>query len=402
MNPAQPKRILFVAEAVTLAHVARPLALARSLDHAVYDVHFASAKRYEIAFRNTALRRWVIDSIASEAFLKSLANGSRLYDYPTLQHYVEDDLRLIEQVKPDLILGDFRLSLAISATIAKVAYAALANAYWSPYYALQDFPLPDVPIARLLGYNLTNSAFNLCRPLIFAHHARPLSQLRRRYGLQKLSGLQDTYTHADYTLYTDPPDFYLTKTLPSNQRFLGPIDWSPEIPLPPWWDELRSTDLIIYATLGSSGPAHLLPLVIDALKKMKASAVIATAGRSATSSLPNYIKAADYLPGGEAVSRAHLVICNGGSPSIYQALARGVPVLGIASNMDQMLAMGAVEKVQAGILLRSGEATMAAITSAIHSLTTDSSYYQNAQKLKERWALHDSFDNFRTFLADVL
>ena len=266
MNQRERKRILFIAEAVTLAHVVRPLALAQSLDPALYDIHFACAKRFDFAFTNTKRRPWEIDSISSDAFLEALANGSRLYEYRTLERYAEDDLRLLDAVRPDLVVGDFRLSLAASAAVAKITYAALANAYWSPYSTQKFFPLPDIPITRLLGYDLTGSLFNLCRPLIFAHHARPLNRLRRRYGLQELSGLQDAYTHADYTLYADPPDFYPTKALPSNHRFLGPIDWSPEIPLPPWWCELTARAPIIYATLGSSGPAHLLPMVIDALK----------------------------------------------------------------------------------------------------------------------------------------
>ena len=39
-------RILFVAEAVTLAHVARPAVLAQSLDRDVYEVFFATDLRY--------------------------------------------------------------------------------------------------------------------------------------------------------------------------------------------------------------------------------------------------------------------------------------------------------------------------------------------------------------------
>lgn len=39
----------------------------------------------------------------------------------------------------------------------------------------------------------------------------------------------------------------------------------------------------------------------------------------------------------------------GGSPSSYQSLAEGVPVLGICSNLDQFLAMGRVEKAEAGL-----------------------------------------------------
>src|SRR3569833_1809409 len=39
-------RVLFVSEAVTLAHVARPLALAKALDRSRYDVALACDPRY--------------------------------------------------------------------------------------------------------------------------------------------------------------------------------------------------------------------------------------------------------------------------------------------------------------------------------------------------------------------
>jgi UDP:flavonoid glycosyltransferase YjiC (YdhE family) len=47
------------------------------------------------------------------------------------------------------------------------------------------------------------------------------------------------------------------------------------------------------------------------------------------------------------------VICNGGSPTSQQALAAGVPVLGIAGNLDQYLNMDGVVRTGAGLLLRS-------------------------------------------------
>jgi UDP:flavonoid glycosyltransferase YjiC (YdhE family) len=46
-------KILFFAEAVTLAHVGRPIALAQSLDPARFDVHVACADGYEFCFNGT-------------------------------------------------------------------------------------------------------------------------------------------------------------------------------------------------------------------------------------------------------------------------------------------------------------------------------------------------------------
>jgi len=73
------KTILFVAEAVTLAHVARPFVLAQSLDPEQFDIHFACADRFDLVFANAGLRRWKIQSVSSERFLRALRRGSRLY-----------------------------------------------------------------------------------------------------------------------------------------------------------------------------------------------------------------------------------------------------------------------------------------------------------------------------------
>ena len=51
-----------------------------------------------------------------------------------------------------------------------------------------------------------------------------------------------------------------------------------------------------------------------------------------------------------------MVICNGGSATVYQALAESrAPVLGIPSNMDQHLTMQCVEGAEAGLSLRTEE-----------------------------------------------
>jgi UDP:flavonoid glycosyltransferase YjiC (YdhE family) len=53
-----------------------------------------------------------------------------------------------------------------------------------------------------------------------------------------------------------------------------------------------------------------------------------------------------------------MVVCNGGSPTVYQAFAAGIPVLGIPSNLDQYLMMDYVQRYGAGNWLRAAEASL--------------------------------------------
>ncbi|MFC6668968.1 hypothetical protein [Marinobacterium aestuariivivens] len=166
------KRVLFFAEAATLAHVARPMVLAHVLEDAGYDVHFACHPRYRELFRALNGPWRSIHSISSQAFLEALASGRPLYDSETLEAYVKEDLQVIREISPDLVIGDFRLSLSVSARLAGIPYMTITNAYWSPY-ARPHYRVPELPITRLLGAGLAEPLFRLARPwLLRGMHCR--------------------------------------------------------------------------------------------------------------------------------------------------------------------------------------------------------------------------------------
>ena len=354
------RRILFVAEAVTLAHVARPLALARMLDPKRYEVILACDSRYDSLLETSNYRRVPIHSIPSEAFLKALARGSPLYDMATLASYVEADLRVIEECQPDIVIGDFRLSLSISARLARKPYMTISNAYWSPY-ARPRFTVPELPMLRLTGVGLGQFLFDQVRPIAFRYHSVPLNRLRRRHGLPSLGlDLRRVYTDADYTLYADIPQLVPTYGLPDTHRYVGPALWSPHGPLPDWWTKLPDDRPIVYVTLGSSGYGDLLPVVLEALATAPVTVVAASAGKGLPSKLPANAYVARYLPGEQAAQRAAVVISNGGSLTCYQALAHGKPVIGIPANLDQHLNIQYIEAAGAGEMIRAGSITRSA------------------------------------------
>src|SRR4051812_9513017 len=108
------RRLLFVTEKITFAQGVRLFALAPRLPPERYEVHFACRTGDEWLFEGTSFRRWPLLTIDGPRALAALAKGDRIYDSATLASYVADELRLFEQVEPDLVIGDFRLSLAIS------------------------------------------------------------------------------------------------------------------------------------------------------------------------------------------------------------------------------------------------------------------------------------------------
>jgi UDP:flavonoid glycosyltransferase YjiC (YdhE family) len=127
--------------------------------------------------------------------------------------------------------------------------------------------------------------------------------------------------------------------------------------------------------------------------------LLATAGRCQPAHVPANVQVADYLPGSEAARRSALVICNGGSSTAYQAIAEGVPVLGIPSNLDQYLAMTAIERAQAGLLLRTQRLTPERVRAAVLTLLHEPLHRAAAQRLATTFARYDAKERFGDFVA---
>jgi len=398
-------RVLFIAEAVTLAHVARANALARTLDPTRYDVHAAWDPRFNELIGDLPFTFHPIRSLSSEQFLRRLARGMPMHDRKTLQRYVEDDLAVIRTVSPHVVVGDFRLSLAASARLAGVPHVAIANAYWSPF-GKQTFVFPeyDYPLAGIVGARMATSIFQWLRPIGFAMHTRPLNAVLRAHGLPGIGGdIRTMYTFGDYTAYADIPGLALTYELPASHRYIGAVLWSPAVERPPWWDSLPDDRPVVYVTPGSSGEQQWLPVVLDALAGLPVTVIAATAGRIRIDRPPANARLSDFLPGTAAAARSSLVICNGGSPTTYQALAAGVPVLGLSgNNMDQHLNMDAVRRAGAGDILRARGVTAAAVHAAVRSLLGDSRSVEAARTLARAHGACRADERFPRLIEEIV
>src|SRR5262249_8424592 len=104
---ARRRRILFVAEGVSLCHAARPTALAEALPSEDYEVVLAREPRFAEMGAQSGIEVRPIHSISSDRFVAALASGSPLYDTETLDEYVREDLEVLRDVAPDAVIGDF-------------------------------------------------------------------------------------------------------------------------------------------------------------------------------------------------------------------------------------------------------------------------------------------------------
>jgi UDP:flavonoid glycosyltransferase YjiC (YdhE family) len=401
------KRILFIGEIATYSQLVRPLVLARGLDSRRYEVHFASARFDERLFQGTNFTRWSITSLSPKEIVAALNSLSlkRVYNKATLAKYVTEELRLYEAIRPDVVVTDTRWSTAISAPAFGVPCASIVNAYytfWSRRSTTRkEFPLPDHPLLRMMPSIAQKYFASIAMLMGLRYYAAPVNKLRRNYRLPSVGDLVDVLTWGDRVLFPDDPMLVPLTDLAPHETFLGPVLWSPQMPLPPYWDELGRDRPMIYATLGSSGKVDAVPPVLEALGGMDVDVLFSTAARFTPKSVPRNVHVVDMIPGDLAARKAAVVVCNGGASTGYQALAEGAPVVCIPSNIDQLLAATAMCDAGAGLSLRAATTTPAEIRNAVERVMREEIYTQAAQRVAASFAGFDPHARFRAVIDEV-
>ena len=85
-------KVLFFAEGATLAHVVRPLMLAKGLNPACFDVALCRPESFSKFTNGLTFPVLDLECQESDVFTRKLDRGSPLYDFSTLCRYVEADL----------------------------------------------------------------------------------------------------------------------------------------------------------------------------------------------------------------------------------------------------------------------------------------------------------------------
>ena len=396
------KRILFLAEGATMAHFVRPLALAGALDSNRYDVQFFAPARLFRYLQDSPFPVGELASMPGEQFLANIAKGAPLFPARVIRGYVEEERALFRTLRPDLVIGDMRLSLPISARLESVPHAVMINAYWSPY-ARHLSVVPSLPITRAISPRLLSPIFKLTEPLAYAVHVGQVNRVRKHFGIPALPpDIRTLYTEGDYVLYPDIPEFVPVSNAPKSHRYVGICQWTPPTPKPDWWTRmLADPKPKVFVSLGSSGPLRAMPALLRALAKLPVSVMLSTSGRE-IAEMPGEMYRADLLPYTETAAQASVVVSHGGSGGVYPAIAAGTPVLAIPSNADMHLSTFFLEESGAGTGVRVEEATEKRLQQALEKLLAEPRYRDAAKRWATVYARYDSGVLFRQFISETL
>jgi len=345
--------ILVTAHGEVLAHTTRALMIAEELRARGANVAFAMrGDKSELVKAAGFPVQDIVDVPLRDVLRRHKLGNAKLCSENQAFECVEADLQLLKTERPDIVLSDFRLSMAAAARIREVPHISVLNSTWTPYLDHEQvrliwpehtrFGSPVGRLARLLAgpdlmrFRFLDSLFWAIFKRLLVYGVSPFNKIQAAHGVPPSIDLYH-YWLGDLTLVPDYPTFMpLRRDTPDSLRMIGPLAWQatngPEIrKLESMLDRSRPT---LYVTVGSTGDPGIFPLMIDAAGKRNWNLIITKAGLVDIPSSRN-VFVYDLLPGEAAMRASDVTICQGGSGTINQAIAASCPFVGVASNADQ-------------------------------------------------------------------
>jgi len=240
---------------------------------------------------------------------------------------------------------------------------------------------------------------------------RAADRMLEAMGLPKLPVfVLDSAVLADRVIVPTIPEFeYPRSDLPAHVRFVGAVNPLPsdDFMPPPWWTALRSERPIVHVTQGTIDNADLGRLIeptIEALAGEDVTVVVTTGGRPVSqirTPLPANTYAAEYLPHDVLLPVVDVMVTNGGYGAVQRALSDGVPLVVAGRTEDKPEVAARVAYFGAGIDLRTGTPTAAAVRRAVREVLGNVSFRDNARRLRNAYATRDGLTEIAAVVDEV-
>lgn len=384
----QSKRLLLAfPHGGFLAHTVRLLEISKTLRDQGYRVLFFSRGEYGRLISQAGFQTEDIFTLDPQRIMDRLRYGDvEFYSRQTYEQSVQEELKVFREYKPAAVLGDHRWSLRSSAEIARIPYISILNASWTRFWELPLRPYYHHPTTRALGggrlaRTLIAPLLPLLAGLFKKAGAREQNRWRREKGLKEYDVHLESF-EGDLNLLADIPEYSPCKALPPNFRYVGPLFWEPDIPVPDWLEAYDKSRPVVYLTFGSTGLARYFPVVLDLLCDQDVDVIVTTAGLTEIPNPPENCRVAEILPGSAIQRITDLMVCHGGNGTIYQALSAGVPLVGIPTCITQEIEMDQVERLGCGLQVNEVRFRTGELARAIKRVLSEPGFTQRAQTIQ--------------------
>jgi MGT family glycosyltransferase len=370
------KKILVTSLSMSMAHVVRPLEIAKILREMGYRVIFTgSGKAVQLAQQAGFELKHLPDWNMKEILSKLKAGSKDIHTVEEIELWIQAELELFDEIKPTAILDDARLTSDISTRIAGIPRISIHNAYANPR-AIRGLMDPTLQAPNSLIDSLDIANYN---------------KVRQDYKIPPISNLSEMF-EADLILLCDVPEYAPMHTVRNHYHYVGPLIWGRDLSKPTWLGELDPDKPTIYYTMGSTGPPQAFRTAIDIFGGSEFQ-VLMTLGslvkKEDLGTIPPGFFVSTYASGDTLATRSDIIVCHGGNGTAYQALFSGNPIVSWPSLKDQCWNARRLSELGVGVTIKAPDEMRAAVDQVLK----DPSYRNKAQYFSKILAIYDGPKN---------
>jgi len=334
-------RVLLLSSNNSLSHTAKALALREALERRGQEVVLAAAAQRSPFLCDLGIPHRVLPDI--QEVDRSPAPTPAWFRRPArFEGCVAAERRLIDEARPDRVVGIFRFTSRVSTALTGVPYDSLVCGCMLPEF-------PDV-LGFAPGEPGAGKQDEFLR-FFYRTSARRLRPALHGLGHPEVEDVR-SLLHGDRTFLWDIPEFCPLPRLPDTEH-VGPVFWSGWQGDPRGAERLaRPLAVVACGTAGvASGP---LERVARLLAGMGFSVLFAAGPQEAalegTCGHPR-IRVSRFAPMTSLLAKASLLVCHGGQLSVFEALAHCVPVAVVPFQPEQAHNGLCLERINCGCRL---------------------------------------------------
>lgn len=387
-------------------HVAPVSAVARELVQRGHDVRFYTGSRFRARVEATGARLVPWERPPDFDENDMAATFPRLVDKKGLQQLLINMVDAFIRTAPAQVADldaewerePWDALVADETSVGAVLFSETKGTPWATVAVLPlNLPGPGGPPSGMgirPGANpLTKTRDAALRglvPLIARPLARPLADAQRAVGLRPSGRTLDSIVFSRTLIAASgsPLLDYGRTDRPPHLHFVGELrSTAVTDALPPWWGDLdrRRVVLVTQGTYNID-PGDLIRPALEALDHRDL-VVVATTGVPGQDSfpfpVPSNARVAGFVPFAALLPRVDLAVTNGGWGGTIAALSHGIPLVIAGGDLDKPEVAARVSWSGAGVNLRTGTPTAAAISAAVDRVLGEASFREAAARVGE-------------------
>lgn len=382
-------KILVLMNAHALAHVSRPLEVAKVLRSRGNEIIFGGHGKYLVIAEKDGFETIELPYISVEQVVEAVRTQrlDQLYKKEQIAEYINAELDCYKRVQPDLVILDNRPTAVTSAELAGIKTVSIVNVHMSQH---KEIPFHSVRNVSRLGSRVPFKYLDRIENMIEGFFINKLvmgdiGKLRKSFGLKKKHGFANE--EGDLNLFPDLPEFSPVVKKATNCHYVGPLTWHNDLPAPESLSQLSEGERCIYFTIGSEGLEDLIENMGEFLK-VDVPIIVATGKpkEEVNFSVPPNVFLEEFVNADKVLPRCELVVCHGGNGTLYQAMAHGVPIIGIAMHEEQYYGLKRVNELGLGVGFHARELKKKGfkiLFEAIKEVLENDRYKKNAQQFRE-------------------